>query len=202
MQSFSSLLAVAFAAALPLVTALPNVTSIAAEGGCSVYPDYDASSGTTSPFILTTESSGSPVEGYGASYILQNSDSSAIGRINIVDDNMQAKVAIRCNDATGLEAWTGVWSPLNLDEYPYDAELMWGVPGPAVEAYYHDVEGEGSLYLGSQGVTKWGIVKIDKDPAAGVPYAYWNMRLLGPDSQLPGTNQSLLPGEYETFLKI
>lgn len=92
---------------------------------------------------------------------------------------------------------------MSLSPYPYDAEIMWGVEGPAIEAYYHDVAGQGPIYLGSKNVTKWGIVRVDASESEdGI--AYWNLRLLGPDSSLPSNAGSALnPSvEVETFITI
>ena len=132
-------------------------------------------------------------------------------------DNQLAKTQIRCNDniagiGSGLEAYvpSGVsgfaWHQINITSIPYSAELMWGLPGAAtipIEPYYHSIDGvqQPGLFLGSHGVTAWGIKYYEADSGSyGDPY--WLIRLLGPDSQNPVTGQPLDDGEYETFIQV
>jgi hypothetical protein len=71
-----------------------------------------------------------------------------IGRFMIPINSQLAKTAVRCNppnETYPLEAWTGVWEQLTVSPYPYDAELMWGVWGPPLGAYWLDGEGAISL---------------------------------------------------------
>jgi hypothetical protein len=94
-----------------------------------------------------------------------------------------------------IEGLTTVgWQQLTVSPYPYDAEVMWGTGGPALQAYWHDVLGEGSLYLGAEGNTTFGIMVEDSDQ--------WSARLLGPDSALPWNGSALYPGEVISYLKV
>ncbi|TAQ85769.1 hypothetical protein B7494_g5911 [Chlorociboria aeruginascens] len=197
--------------------AVPNVTTELAPGGCSAYPVYDASIGIAGPWILQlSDSDNSAIDGYGDdSQVIRQAGSTGItqGRISIVNNNQLAKNAIRCNDATGLEGYvaTGVsgytWQQLNITEYPYDAELMYGLGqySTPVEAYYHYIDGvqQPGLYLGQDGYTTWGVKLYPADSGSLDGNPYWQLRLLGPDSGLPWLNNTALyPDEYETFLTV
>lgn len=139
-------------------------------------------------------------------------------QMTITDNNQIAKYPFRCdpgaNTTSGyqLYAYTpeGVsgygYNPVNLAPYPYDAELMWGVEGPEVQGYYHYIKGvkQDGVFLGSNGVTRWGIEFVASGGApTGQPY--WNLRLLGPNSQVPPGSPNATTtysDEYETFIKV
>lgn len=95
------------------------------------------------------------------------------------------------------------WQQVNITDIPYDAEFGWGFGqySTNVEAYEHWIEGvkQDGAFLGQDNFTTWG-VKYYTDGELG---AYWGLRLLGANSQIPWLNGSaLLEGEYRTFLKI
>ena len=81
-----------------------------------------------------------------------------------------------------------------MSPYPYDAEILWGTGGPKISGYWHDKEGQGPLYIGSHGVTTWGVMDQDS--------TYWEVRLLGPHSAPPGQNMSMYPGEVKSLLQV
>jgi len=210
---------VALSSLLTLALAVPNVTVVPATGGCSVYPSYDASTGIAGPWTIILNDSDNPdIEDFGDNcQLFRTAGETGIheGRISIAYVNDEAKIAIRCNDNTGsiLEALTptGVsgyaWNQVNITEYPYDAEIMWGLGqySTPLEPYYHFVNGTQmtGLYLGQNNVTTWGVKlypvdgdnTLDNEP-------YWQLRLLGPDSALPWNGSALYPDEYQTFLRI
>lgn len=98
------------------------------------------------------------------------------------------------------------YNPVNIAPYPYDAEVMWGVEGPALQAYHHFIDGvqQDGLFLGSQGVTRFGIERVAQGGApTGLPY--WTLRLLGPNSSVPpgsANATATYADEYETFILI
>jgi len=203
---------------LTTVLAVPNVTVVPATGGCSAYPAYDESTGIAGPWtIQVNQCDNSTIEGYGDNCQLfrrSGEDGITMGSISIASVNDQAKIPLQCNDnpAPGtLEARvpTGVsgyaWNQVNITEYPYDAELMWGLGqyGTPIEAYYHYVDGvqQPGLFLGQGNVTTWGIKWYPVDGSNtwdGEPY--WLFRLLGPDSEIDGAQ--LQADEYTTFIII
>ncbi|KAL1967824.1 hypothetical protein VTN77DRAFT_2513 [Rasamsonia byssochlamydoides] len=208
-----------------LARAVPNVTAVLAQGGCSVYPDYDASTGIAGPWIIQvdqctnmTTSQPCSINGYGDSVEVRRlAGDTGIheGYITIAYVNDEAKTAIRCNDATGsvLEALTptGVsgyaWNQINITNIPYSAPLMWGLPPDAsipVEPYYHYIGGvkQPGLFLGSHNVTTWGIKYYEADAGSLDGEPYWFIRLLGPGSADPTTGQALEDGESVTFIRV
>lgn len=52
--------------AVTALNTLPNVTAVAVND-CSAYPNYDASTGAASGWLIWVNQSNSPVEGYGDS---------------------------------------------------------------------------------------------------------------------------------------
>ena len=127
--------------------------------------------------------------------------------MTIVDHLDEAKSPLRCNDAVGVEVWspTGVsgydWNQVNISSIPYSAPLMWGLPADGsipLEPYHHVVDGEtqDGLFVGSHGVTTWGIKRAEGR------YPYWFFRLLGPGSEDPVTGERLGEDEHETFIKV
>jgi len=204
--------------AVSALNTLPNVTAVALND-CSAYPNYDAATGAANGWIIWVDQSNSPAEGYGDSVQIvyeTGVQGVQIVRMTITDDNTIAKYPLRCTPTSSNPAQIyadvpcGVsgfcWNPLNLAPYPYDAELMSGVDGPAVEVYHHfvgDAQQPG-LFLGSQGVTKWGIQRVAQGGApTGQPY--WTLRLLGPNSQVPPGSANATQtyaDEYETFILI
>lgn len=47
----------------PLVNAVPSVTVVPLDGGCSAYPRYDASTGQAGPFLTSVNSTGTAIDG-------------------------------------------------------------------------------------------------------------------------------------------
>ncbi|KAF2094318.1 hypothetical protein NA57DRAFT_60948 [Rhizodiscina lignyota] len=204
--------------AVSALNTLPNVTAVAVND-CSAYPDYNPSMGSATGWLYWVNQSNSPAEGNGDSVqIVYESGVQGVQivRMTVTDDNQIAKYPMRCTPTSSnpaqIEAYIpcGVsgycWNPLNIAPYPYDAELMWGVDGPAVQAYQHFIGGvqQPGLFLGSQGVTKWGIERVAQGGApTGQPY--WTLRLLGPNSQVPPGSPNATAtyaDEYETFILI
>jgi hypothetical protein len=59
-------LALSLAALTYSALAIPDVTPVALTGGCSAYPDYDASTQIAGPWILQLNSCDNPaIEGFG-----------------------------------------------------------------------------------------------------------------------------------------
>lgn len=130
---------------------------------------------------------------------------------------MLAKTSFRCNSALGngiLEALTptGVsgyaYNQVNLTYLPWDAELGWGfgqysVP---VEAYSLFDATSGTqldgVFLGSANYTTWGVKWYPADAGSLDGNPYWGLRLLGADSDVPGTDEPLYPDEYRTFVMV
>jgi hypothetical protein len=138
-------------------------------------------------------------------------------KISIAANDQLAKTAFRCNSglgAGGLEALTpsGVsgysYNQVNISYLPYDAEIIWGV-GAAytipLEAYSHFDETGAQIdgvFLGNGNYTTWGVKWYPADSGSIDGNPYWGLRLLGPNSSIPGSGEPLYPGEYETFLKV
>ncbi|KAL3418311.1 hypothetical protein PVAG01_10027 [Phlyctema vagabunda] len=204
---------------LSAALAVPNVTVVPTTGGCAAYPGYDASSGIAGPWtIVVNQCDNSSIENFGDnSQVYRKAGDTGIhqGVITIASVNDQAKNPLRCNARTGaLEAYTATgvsgyaWNQVNITEYPYNAQLMWGLgqSGTPVEAYHHYVDGvqQPGLFLGQANVTTWGIKKYPADSATTLDNEpYWGFRLLGPKSSIPWLNGSaLFPDEYRTFIKV
>ncbi|KAI9731788.1 MAG: hypothetical protein M1834_004577 [Cirrosporium novae-zelandiae] len=216
MSPLSKYLLLLSATILPAAVAVPNVTVVPATGGCSAYPDWDASTQIAGPWILrVSQSDNNTIEGFGdtSQYIRKSGDTGIhMGRMTIVNMNQYAKNAIRCNGATStLEAYTAsgvsgyAWNALSLSPYPYDAELLWGLTGGlTVQAYHHYVAGvlQPGLFIGSGNVTTWGyLYQTSEGSTDGLPY--YQMRLLGEGSEVPGENgTALYPGEFRGFLMV
>ena len=85
---------------------------------------------------------------------------------------------------------------------------MWGLPAEysiPVEPYYHeDADGvrQDGIFLGSHGVTSWGVTYYEAGAGTIDGLPYWFIRLLGPDSEDPVTGEPLGEGEYETFIRV
>ncbi|KAK2757115.1 hypothetical protein FQN54_005085 [Arachnomyces sp. PD_36] len=220
----NTLLAVSSIAAV--AQALPNVTPVLAEGGCSVYPGYDADTGIAGPWVVmvdqcvnsTTPGVPCTIEGFGSSAeprILAGDTGIHEGYITIVHRNDLAKNPLRCNSAqpagstlqanvpSGVSGYS--WTPLQVADIPYSAPLMWGLEeeySHAVEPYYHvDADGvrQEGLFLGAHNVTSWGIEYVSSG-FFGLPY--WFIRLLGPDSEDPVTGEPLGDNESVTFIRV
>lgn len=94
-----------------------------------------------------------------------------------------------------------------MSYYANDMELGWGFGQYSfpVEAYSHfdeagtQIEG---VFLGSAGYTTWGVkwYQAGAGTLDGLPF--WGLRLLVEGSNVPGTDEPLLPDEYRTFLKV
>jgi hypothetical protein len=122
----------------------------------------------------------------------------------------------QCNSALGagaLEALTptGVsgyaYNQVNLSYYPYDAELGWGFGqySNSVQAYslFNETGAQiDGVFLGSDNYTTWGVKWYPADSGSLDGNPYWGLRLLGADSDVPGTESPLYPDEYRTFLQV
>jgi hypothetical protein len=63
---FVQIASLLFAAALPGVLAVPDVTAVPISGGCAAYPDYNADAGSAGPWLLKVVNSGNAsIEGFG-----------------------------------------------------------------------------------------------------------------------------------------
>lgn len=92
MTILSNLLALSLVA---LAQAVPNVTPVLAQGGCSVYPSYDASTGIAGPWIIQVDQ-------------CTNTTSSQPCSINGYGDNVQVR---RLADDTGIhEGYVSIYS--------------------------------------------------------------------------------------------
>ncbi|KAH0438188.1 hypothetical protein CcaCcLH18_03455 [Colletotrichum camelliae] len=56
-------------AAAPLTAAAPNVTAELIPGDCSVYPEYDASTGQAGPWSMQATDTGEYITGHGLTAI-------------------------------------------------------------------------------------------------------------------------------------
>jgi hypothetical protein len=122
----------------------------------------------------------------------------------------------QCNSALGagaLEALTptGVsgyaWNQVNLSYYPYDAVLGWGFgqysnPVQAYSLFNETGAQMDGVFLGSDNYTTWGVKWYPADSGSLDGNPYWGLRLLGADSDVPGTDSPLYPDEYRTFLQV
>jgi hypothetical protein len=99
------------------------------------------------------------------------------------------------------------WNQANLTYLPYDMEFGWGFGqySVAIEAFAHlDETGaavEGT-FLGTSESTTWGVTWYPADSGSLDGNPYWGLRLLVPGVVIPGTNSTLYPDEYRTFLKV
>lgn len=82
---------------------------------------------------------------------------------------------------TGVSGYA--WNQLNITEYPYDAEIMWGLGqySTPLEPFHHFINGtqQAGLFLGQGNVTTWGVKLYPADGANsedGEPY--WQLRLV------------------------
>ncbi|CAI7667426.1 unnamed protein product [Penicillium pancosmium] len=200
-----------------------TVRPVEVSGGCTKLPVYDSSAGIAGPWVVTVDQcvnttasdNACSMEGFGseAVYFLQQGDTGVErGYLAIVDKNDIAKSPIRCNDATNsFESYvpSGVsgdeWKSVNISDYAYSAELMWGLGQYSlpIQAYNHYQDGvkQDGIFLGSHNVTTWGI-QINSGSAGSAGRSYWTLRLLGPNSADPSTGRPLYDGEFRTFVRI
>ncbi|KAJ5171922.1 hypothetical protein N7492_004515 [Penicillium capsulatum] len=197
-----------------LAAAQAAVTSVEVKGGCSKLPGYSSSTGIAGPWIFTADhchkidsSNGAcSIEGFGSTSQNFGDDR---GYMGIVTENTMAKTPIRCNGHTDafesrVEYKGSVgWVPVNVTDMPYSAQLMWGLgeysrPLQAYELYEDDKKMDG-FYLGAHNVTTWAL----SDVSSGGDPAYWQMRLLGPNSADPTTGKPLYDGEtIKSYIRI
>ncbi|KAI0010878.1 hypothetical protein F4779DRAFT_575809 [Xylariaceae sp. FL0662B] len=218
-------LASLIASAVPLAQAIPDVTVKALPtGDCSVYPGYDASSGTAGPWtIAVVDSENAAIEGFSDTSVYSISFNPSTdpkpslrwGYITIPTRNDVAKNPLKC-EAGELKAWVPTdltaagaptsyqWTPLVISPYPYDASLMWKIDGAAPQVFEHYVDGEkqdGVFLGGANGNSTWAFKYYPANVgSSGLDYYY--MRLLGPDSADPSTGEQLKANETMAFVKI
>ncbi|KAF8473214.1 hypothetical protein BDZ91DRAFT_845706 [Kalaharituber pfeilii] len=167
------------------------VTPILAANGCAHVPGYDIATDTAGPFSAIARNTAPEVEGHGGIFHAATMG----GEYYILENNAMAKSAIRCHGAAPntftLETYTnGAWRPIKISDTPVFGPLSWGniYAGWQAQAYWHDVEGQGRLYLGSKGNTTWAVKKVGDS-------LDWAIRFLG-------SGGSLQEGETATFLSI
>ncbi|KAI8315793.1 hypothetical protein K4K59_000729 [Colletotrichum sp. SAR11_240] len=194
-------------AAAPLTAAAPNVTAELIPGDCSVYPEYDASTGQAGPWSMQATDTGEYITGHGLTAIYSRGSAGIRwGFMAVLDKAGVAQNPLRCVNGEGIQGYvpTGVsgytWQNLVAADIPYDALLMYEVNGTEIQPYSHYINGtkQSGIFLGSEGYTTWGFKK-DTDTEQGT---YWEARLLGADSEDPSTGKPLFDGEITGFLKV
>ncbi|OHF00852.1 hypothetical protein CORC01_03926 [Colletotrichum orchidophilum] len=200
--------AVVGVAICPFVAAAGNVTVKELTGGCSVYPDYDASAGQAGPWSIQVKNTGGIIDDHGLTAIYsRGSTGIRWGYMAALDKAAVAQIPLQCVDGQGIQARvpTGVsdynWENLVAAEIPYDALLMYFVNGTEIKPYSHyttngtQIDG---VFLGSEGYTTWAFQK-DTTSDQGT---FWAARLLGANSEDPSTGKPLFDGEITGFLRV
>jgi hypothetical protein len=189
--------------------------------GCGAMPAFNNDTKTAGPWSIQAVSTDSEIEDHTAVAIFSRGATSirwgyvcpsrtTIFQISSTDVHLQFSIndaagvatnPLKCDVGGTIKGWvpTGVggytWEALAVPmSYPYDAPLMYFVPGEAARLYLHYVNGEEQrgAFVGAAGVTTWGF-KETTDTEFGT---YWYARLL-----VPGGEQ-LAEGEVTGFLKV
>ncbi|KAF6806972.1 hypothetical protein CSOJ01_08476 [Colletotrichum sojae] len=203
----SAAFAAFFLATSHFAAAAPNLTADLIPGDCSVYPDYDASTGQAGPWSMQAQDTGNYITGHGLTAIYSRGSAGIRwGYMAVLDKAGVAQNPLRCVKGEGIQGWvpTGVsgytWENLVAADIPYNAFMMYKVNGTAVQPYSHSINGtkQSGIFLGSEGYTTWGFKKETDDEQG----TYWEARVLGANSADPSTGKPLFEGEITGFLRV
>ncbi|KAI1740541.1 hypothetical protein F4680DRAFT_465163 [Xylaria scruposa] len=196
-----------------IASALPNVTVTPLASSCTSFPNYNNTTGMTTPLTVVADSTGKGIDG--SSFVPKYATAVGGGSWGFITIPLDASinetaVPMRCgNGSLQAQLNTGIngiqWQTLVAAGTPAESVFGFGLPNLPdpnykLEPYMHEIDGirQPGVFIGAVNVTTWGF-NYQNSSETG---EYYYLRLLGPNSHNLATGEQLNEGEFTGYIKV